>query len=229
MVEPQEKAKQFALDLGSPPPRFEPGAFVIAGSNRDAAATAKAFATSGELLLAICGPAGSGKTHLSHLIAAFDGNVVDAQDLWRLPSHRCSLLVLDNAERCGEAKLLFALIEERRSLSLKTAVAGRGRPSDWAAPLKDLATRLEAMPRATLDEPDEELMRAVIDQRFRDRQWRTAEGIAALAAPRLSRTFAAATAFVEAVGAASVSEGRPITLALARSVLASLSEGISGA
>ena len=193
-------------------------------SNRAAAGAVDSFMTSGEPALAICGPAGSGKSHLAHILAADNGAAVRlGADLDAAFDDDRLLVVIDDVGTAPDPKRLFALIEERRAKGLRLALAGRGRPADWAQGLKDLVTRLEAMLRVSLDEPDEELMRAVIDQRFRDRQWRAAPKVSAYAAPRLPRTFAAAGAFVEAVGAAAIAEGTPINLALARKVIDNLS------
>ncbi|MEX0645580.1 MAG: hypothetical protein WD076_09730, partial [Parvularculaceae bacterium] len=175
--------------------------------------------------LAICGPAGAGKTHLAHILAGENGaSVFDARDIASLSSDIGRLAVVDNIDKCADPKRLLALIEERRTKGAKLALAGRGRPADWAEGLKDLATRLEAMTRATLEEPDEALLRAVIGRRFAERQWRTGEGVADYAAPRLPRTFAAAAAFVDAIGAAAIADRAPINVTLARKVLAELSE-----
>ena len=78
------------------------------------------------------------------------------------------------------------------------------------------------MARISLEEPDEDLLRAVIAQRFRERQWRAAETVPEFAAPRIPRTFAAAEAFVDAVGAAAIAEGKPISLPLARKTVENL-------
>jgi chromosomal replication initiation ATPase DnaA len=91
-----------------------------------------------------------------------------------------------------------------------------------------LETRLEAMPRIALEEPDEALLKAVIVRLFERRQWRAQAEVAAFAAPRISRTFAAARAFVDAAGAEAIASGRQITIPLARKVLESLSEVDSG-
>lgn len=224
------RKEQLALDLGSPRPLFAPASYIVSDSNRAAVAAARSFATSAETALAICGPAASGKTHLAHVVTAGDaGAVHGAVHIEALQAYGQPLLVIDDSSACQNPKVMLALIEDRRARGWKTVIAGRGRPKDWAGGLKDLVTRLEAMPRITLGEPDEGLMRAVIEQRFRDRQWRTSVGIAAYAAPRLPRTFVAAAAFVEAVGAAAVAAARPINLALAREVLDSLSEGFPSA
>lgn len=213
------------LDVTARKPRYGRGDFDVGVSNRAAIAAVDAFAEAAEPALAICGPAGAGKTHLAHILAAEHGvGVFDARAPGDLSPQAGRLVVVDTVELFADPKRLLALVEDCRTSGAMLALAGRGRPGDWAMGLKDLATRLEAMSRAALEEPDEALMRAVIAHRFRERQWRAGEGVAAYAAPRLARTFAAATAFVDAIGAAAIAAGAPISVTLARKVLAELSE-----
>ncbi len=217
--------RQLALDVAALKPRYGRADFEIGVSNRAAISAVDAFVKAREPALAICGPTGAGKTHLAHILAAENGGaVLDASAVSDLSAEKGGLVVVDNAELFADPKQLLALVENSRAAGAKLALAGRGRPAAWAKGLEGLATRLEAMTRASLEEPDEALMRAVIGRRIIERQWRAREGVAAYAAPRLPRTFAAAAAFVDAVGAAAIAAGTPINLPLARKVLADLSE-----
>ena len=216
--------RQLTLDIAARRPRYGRLDFEVGVSNRAAIAAVDAFAASAEPALAICGPAGSGKTHLANILAAENGAaVLDARDMDIISSASGPLIVVDDTDACSDPRALLVLVEARRTNGAKLALAGRGRPAAWARGLKDLATRLEAMTRASLDEPDEALMRAVIAHRFRERQWRAGARVAAYAAPRLPRTFAAAAAFVDAVGAAAIAASTPISVTVARKVLAELS------
>ncbi|MGE0409847.1 MAG: hypothetical protein AB7P23_11385 [Amphiplicatus sp.] len=218
------KGGQFALDVAALRPRFGRADFEVKDSNRRALQTVDAFLASDAPALAICGPEGAGKTHLAHILARESGALVgDAADLERAAAAG-AVVVIDNAERAADPKRLLALVEASRAGGARLALAGRGKPADWAQGLKDLKTRLEAMPRAVLAEPDEALMRAVIASRFQARQWRVSPDVARYAAPRLPRTFAAAAAFVDAVGAAAIAGGERITIPLARKVIDNLSE-----
>ena len=100
------------------------------------------------------------------------------------------------------------------------------RRGDWASGLPDLRTRLEAMPRVTLEEPDEAyLLRRIIAKGFRDRQLNVNETVAAYAAPRLPRTFAAAHAFVARADEAALDQQKKITIPLAQDLIDNLLEG----
>jgi chromosomal replication initiation ATPase DnaA len=223
LTAPVNAPSQLNFDLSAERPDYSRATFLRTASTRDALAAADAFLHSPEPALAIVGPAGSGKTHLAHVIAETgDGAIYDAS---RLPAGDCVLLVIDNAERCPDPQALLAVLEGCIAQKAKFAIAGSGLPGEWAKGLRDLRTRLEAMPRVTLKEPDEELLRAIIDRLFRRRQWRVSPAVAAYAAPRLPRTFAAAAKFVNAACAAALAGSRPLGLALAKEVLDSLSEG----
>ncbi len=174
--------------------------------------TLDAWLAHGEGLLAICGPKGSGKTHLARIV---ESETVGAGR---------PVTVLDDLGDRRQASDLLAAIEEARAAGKRMALAGRGEPREWAAGLKDLETRLNAAQRITLVEPDEALLRAVMTKMFRDRQLRAPEAIAVYAAPRLPKTFAAAQAFVAALDALSIEKGQPIGMKLAREAVANLSE-----
>lgn len=208
-------ARQAVLDLAPRAPLMSRAAYVLGASNEAALATLEAWATTTEPILVICGPAGSGKTHLARILA--EGRAAP------------TIEILDEADRGPEPKFMLAAIERAVSGGGRAAIVGRGDPGDWSRGLRDLETRLKAAPRITLTEPDEALLRAVIAKLFRDRQLRAAQEIADYAAPRLLKTFAAALEFVAAMDAGSIEKGRPIGLKLAREVVANLSEAASGA
>lgn len=194
--------------MPSAPPRLTREAFVVSASNVLALQALDAWRLTAENLLVICGPRGSGKTHLAGILQ---------RDLGEVSIHDDMPAGLSPAE-------LLRLIEKAREQGGRMVLAGRGDPKEWAAGLKDLETRLNAAVRITLVEPDEALLRAVILKVFTDRQLRAPGTIADYAAPRLPKTFAAAQAFVAALDALSIEKGQPIGLKLARQAVANLSE-----
>lgn len=204
--------RQIALELPSTPPRLTRGAFVVSGSNEGALRTLDAWKRTSETLLVICGPQGSGKTHLASILAR------EASE-----AGEC-VTIRDGVPEGAPAEDILREIEKAREGGGRIVLAGRGDPKNWAAGLKDLETRLNAAPRITLVEPDEALLRAVIAKVFNDRQLRAPEAIADYAAPRLPKTFAAAQAFVAALDALSIEKGQPVGLKLAREAVANLSE-----
>lgn len=209
--------RQIVLDLPKSPPRLTRAAFVVSASNEAALKTLQSWRASREFALVICGPEGSGKTHLLRILAA------------EMSEHGQALTGIDDLGDGRPPAEILSLIEAAREKGERIVLAGRGEPRDWAHGLKDLETRLNAAPRITLVEPDEALLRAVMTKIFRDRQLRAPETIADYAAPRIEKTFAAAQAFVAALDALSIEKGQPIGLKLAREALANLSEEPSGA
>ncbi len=201
--------RQIALGLEPPAPRRSRIDFVVSATNEHALATLDRWRVSAEPLLVIAGPAASGKSHLLHILADDAG-----------PDLRC----LDDAHALAEPRGLLSLVEDAREKGDRLALAGRGDPSEWAQGLRDLQSRLAAATRIDLVEPDDALLQAVIQKLLKDRQLRAAPELAAYASARLPRTCAAAAAFVAALDAASIAEGAPIWLKLARSVIANLSE-----
>ncbi len=204
-----EAARQIALGLEPPAPSRKRRDFVVSSANEHALATLDRWRASAEPLLVIAGPPASGKSHLLHILADEAGP---------------GLRFFDDAHALAEPRALLSLIEEAREKGEGLALAGRGEPADWAQGLRDLRSRLSAATRIDLVEPDDALLQAVIQKLFKDRQLRASPELAAYASARLPRTCAAAGAFVAALDAASIAEGAPIGLKLAKTVIANLSE-----
>lgn len=202
-------ARQIALGLEPPAPSRSRKDFVVSATNESALAMLDRWRASAEPLLVIAGPPSSGKSHLLHILRD------EAEP---------GLLFLDDADRRHDPRALLSLIEEAREKGERLALAGRGDPADWAQGLRDLQSRLSAASRIDLAEPDDALLQAVIQKLLKDRQLRAGPELAAYAAVRLPRTCAAAAAFVAALDAASIADGAPIGLKLARTVIANLSE-----
>lgn len=222
-------ARQIVLDLPTTPPKMTRDNYVVAASNEKALSMMTAWVGSAEPLLAICGPQGAGKTHLGCILSeSIDADFRRAEGADpELAGAR--LTVLDDVDQLPAPAALLAFVFEAINGGRRLVLIGRGEPRDWAAGQRDLETRLNAAMRIDLTEPDEALLRAVMAKLFRDRQLRVGEAIADYAAPRIRKTFAAASAFVAALDAASFEGGEPIGLRLARAVIANHSEAPSGA
>jgi chromosomal replication initiation ATPase DnaA len=87
--------------------------------------------------------------------------------------------------------------------------------------IRDLASRLKALPVVTLAPPDEALLRAVLVKLFADRQLTVDESLIGYLATRIERSFAAARAVVAALDEEAMRRQRPLTRALAAEVLRS--------
>ncbi|MDZ7627554.1 MAG: hypothetical protein U5J99_03990 [Parvularculaceae bacterium] len=203
-----------AFGLAPPAPRRSRSDFVVTASNAYALSTLSQWLCSDHPLLAVVGPAASGKTHVLAIIAEEKGASAGSS---RVEIH-------DNIDKNYTALEILSRIERARERGQRLAIAGRGAPLEWARGLRDLETRLSTAARIDLSEPDDTLIEAIVLKLLRDRQLRAGRGLAAYAAARLPRTFAAAQAFVDALDAQSLAEGAPAGLRIAKNVIANLSE-----
>lgn len=184
----------------------------------------------------LCGPAGSGKTHLAAVWAAETGaTVLGAGDLpgADLPALVAGgAVVVEDAEGIGGQDLaeraLFHLHNMLAEVGAPMLVTARLPPRDWGIVLPDLETRLVAAPLIRLEPPDDALLSAVLLKLFADRQLTPAPGVIDWLMLRMPRSLQAAGTIVAALDARSLADRRPVTVALARIVLATLVETPEG-
>jgi len=213
------------LTLGLPHrPALGRDDFLVAGSNADAVAWLDRWPCWPATALALHGPAASGKSHLAQVWRRRSGAVeaLGHFDPPALASAGAVVLDLDAAwAPLAERPLLhlYNLLVERRGHLL---LVGRDPPARWPIQLPDLRSRLSTAPAVALLPPDDELRAAVMIKLFADRQLRVDADVVGYLLRRLDRSFAALGAAVAALDEAALAESRPITVPLARAVLARL-------
>jgi len=218
---------QFVFDL-SLPPALGPEDFIVADSNREAAEWVARWPGWPAPVLALHGAAGAGKSHLLGIWARragarrLAGEAVAAADPAGLAA--AGAVALDDAERvAGDAaaeRVLFHLYNLLKEAGGFLLLAAREPPARWPIALPDLASRLRAAPAVGLGEPDDVLLAQVLAKLFADRQLAVGPEIVQAMLARMERSFAEARRLVAAIDAASLAQGRSITLPLVRGVLA---------
>jgi chromosomal replication initiation ATPase DnaA len=200
--------------------------FLVAPANEAAVAWLDRWPDWAAPALALVGPSGSGKTHLAQVFAARSGaRFLAAERLGDAPVQDllgvATAVIVEEASRAPEEALLhlYNVLAERRGNLLLPA---REPPARWGIVLADLRSRLLAAPVASLQPPDDQLLAAVLVKLFTDRQLAVGAEVLAYLVPRLERSFAAASAIVAALDRASFAAHRPVTVPLAREVLAAL-------
>jgi chromosomal replication initiation ATPase DnaA len=172
--------------------------------------------------LMLIGPKGAGKTHLAHLWAHDAGaQIVQAVDLAQVDLRDLGAKVaVEDAHQItpeGEIALfhLYNLLSNQGNL----LITARSIPRDWGIGLPDLLSRVQTISIAQLISPDEALMAAVLIKLFSDRQIAVPPNLIAYLTPRIDRSIGAARDLVAQLDALALSLGRPVTRALAATLL----------
>jgi chromosomal replication initiation ATPase DnaA len=88
--------------------------------------------------------------------------------------------------------------------------------------LRDLRSRLRALPMVSLSPPDDQLLRALIVKFSADRQLAIDEAVVSYLVSRIERSSAAARRAIELLDSEALRQGRPVTRALAAELLSTL-------
>ncbi len=171
-------SRQFPLDLILDPDNSA-GAFVHGVSNVEAVTALADTENWANHILAVIGPKGCGKTHLGHIWAesqqaiSLDGGngFVPRRD------YRGRALWIDNASNADEYTL-FTLINLTITGELKALLlSDQTVPSVWNVQLPDLHSRLKNVQIARIQEPDEDLLSAIITKLFLDRGLKVSDSL----------------------------------------------------
>jgi len=199
--------------------RFGREDFLEGPSNAAALALVERWPDWPDRIMVLVGPEGSGKSHLATVWAAAAGARMvaaaalaepDLPDLVTGP-----LVVEDLAAGNFDERVLFHLVNLARQDRAFVLLTARTPPAGWPFAVKDLASRLRALPVVVLAPPDDALLRAVIVKLFADRQIAVDESLVNYLATRIERSFAAARAAVVALDREALRQQRPMTRALA--------------
>jgi chromosomal replication initiation ATPase DnaA len=170
----------------------------------------------------LTGPEGSGKSHLAAIWAhAAGARRVAARALDEAAVPRAlatgALVVEDLAAGAFDERALFHLLNLAREDAAFVLLTAR--TALMTVAIRDLGSRLKALPVVALAPPDDALLRAVLVKLFADRQLAVDESLIGYVAMRIERSFAAARDVVALLDEAAMRQKRPITRALAAEFL----------
>ncbi len=194
--------------------------FLAGPSNAAALALIESWPDWPDRMMALVGPEGSGKTHLASIWAEAAGARVLAAKLLEhgdLPAALATgALVLEDLEAASlDEPPLFHLINLAREEHAYVLITARTAPTTFPVTIRDLASRLRAIPVVTLYAPDDALLRSLIVKLAADRQIAMDEAVVNYLANRIERSFAAARAVVTRLDEEAMRQHRPVTRALA--------------
>jgi chromosomal replication initiation ATPase DnaA len=171
-------------------------------------------------VMALIGPEGSGKSHLASIWAQSAGaRVLAAKLLAEIglqAAFATGALVVEDLEFAGlDERALFHLINLAREQSAFVLITSRSPLPTFPVTLRDLGSRLRAVPSVVLAAPGDALLRTLIVKLAADRQLSVDEALVNYVANRIERSFAAARAAVSRLDEEAMRQHRPVTRALA--------------
>ena len=175
-------------------------------------------------IMLLAGEEGSGKSHLASIWAEQSGaRMISAHALnpASVPNALATgaLVVEDLKPEGFDERALFHLMNLAREEAAFVLITARMPPSAFEIELRDLRSRLRAVPVVSLAPPDDRLLRALIVKFCADRQLAVDENLVGYLVGRIERSYGAARRAVELLDSESLRLGRPVTRALAAELL----------
>lgn len=172
----------------------------------------------------LVGPEGSGKSHLASIWAEQSGarsTSAHALTAAEVPGALATgALVIEDLKAADiDERALFHLLNLAREEDAFVLMTARTSPTE--VELRDLRSRLRAVPAVELLPPDDHLFRALIVKFCADRQLAVDETVVSYLTTRLERSYAAVRQAVELLDTEALRLGRPVTRALAAELLRS--------
>jgi chromosomal replication initiation ATPase DnaA len=118
-----------------------------------------------------------------------------------------------------DERALFHLLNLAREDEASVLITARLPPTAFQTELRDLRSRLRAVPTVSLLPPDDQLFRALLVKFCADRQLAVDETVVSYLTTRIERSYAAARQAVELLDTEALRLGRPVTRALAAELL----------
>jgi chromosomal replication initiation ATPase DnaA len=175
-------------------------------------------------IMLLVGPEGSGKSHLAAIWAEEAGARSTAAHALTPASVPGALatgaLVIEDLKSADfDERALFHLMNLAREDEASVLITARTPPSAFEVELRDLRSRLRAVPVVSLLPPDDQLFRGLIVKFCADRQLSVDESVVSYLTTRLERSYASVRQAVELLDSEALRLGRPVTRALAAELL----------
>lgn len=175
-------------------------------------------------VMLLTGPEGSGKSHLAAIWAEQAGARSTSAHILTaaaVPGALATgaLVVEDLTPAEFDERAMFHLLNLAREDEAYVLITTRVPPSAFEVELRDLRSRLRALPAVTLLAPDDLLFRGLIVKFCADRQLSIDETVVSYLTTRIERSYAAARQTIDLLDREALRLGRPVTRALAAELL----------
>jgi chromosomal replication initiation ATPase DnaA len=171
-------------------------------------------------IVALTGPEGSGKSHLAAIWADESGARVLSPKFLSIADVPGTLatgaLVVEDLEAEDlDEHALFHLINLAREEDAYVLLTSRYAVASLPVTIRDLASRLRALPAVMVTPPNDVLLRSLLIKLASDRQLALDESVINYLVNRIDRSFAAARNAIQTLDDEAMRRHRPVTKALA--------------
>ena len=175
-------------------------------------------------VMLLVGPEASGKSHLAAIWAEQAGarsTAAHTLDAAVVPGALATgaLVVEDLRPQDFDERAMFHLLNLAREDEASVLITARLPPVAFEIGLRDLRSRLRAIPVVSLLPPDDLLFRGLIVKYCADRQMSIDETVVSYLTTRIERSYAAIRGAVDLLDTEALRLGRPVTRALAAELL----------
>lgn len=171
---------------------------------------------------AIIGERGSGKTHLSQIYKHISGAVDMTPDqipyFLENPHSRPIILDMSPALKGDDEESLFHLYNHIKMRNTHLLILSRTALDKWPTNLKDLSSRLKTFLQFFILPPDEDLISALLQKQFSDRQIQISSEVIKYLSTRIERNYSAIQDAVERLDKASLLKSQKVTIPLIKEV-----------
>ncbi len=200
--------------------------FLVSESNAAAVALVDRWPDWPVAAAIVAGPKGSGKSHLANVwlmrtgAKAFAASGISREAVPAIAA--TGAVLIEDVQNVADEAALFHLLNLVREQRLQILLTADTVPGDLRITLPDLRSRLKALPLATIDPPDDALLRAVLVKLFTDRQLSVEPHLVDYVLVRMERSMLAAERFVAEADRRALVLQRRVTRAIAAATLDTL-------
>ena len=188
--------------------------FVVAPCNHEAVSWIDRWPSWPSFAVLIHGEHGSGKTHLSCIFSEYRIEASDLTDSF-MPYFQ-KKIVVENLENLKSEEALLHLFNFIRDMGGSLLLTAEHVP-DFHLP--DLKSRIQSIPKAGMEMPDEQLILKILKQAFAERQILVDEAVLSYAVTHMPRSFYSIQNLIKIADELSLTEQRKITIPVIKTAL----------